>query len=96
MPKIVILGSLKLGNYEVTFPVKESDYDQNHEKAYDRSWKKLRPKIDKANAIICLFSDSDVGKHTKECVKYARDKGKQITFISIDENPFKTIKGLNE
>ena len=92
MPTIVILGSLTLGDYEIYYPIREPDYTVNHKKAFKRVFNQIMSKIDKANCIICFFSDSDVGEHTKELVKYARSKHKNIQFIYLEKNQSKSFE----
>jgi uncharacterized protein YgbK (DUF1537 family) len=78
-PKIVILGSLKNGDYIITAPRKVRE-DYHNEEGYQEACKRFYPAIDEADVIIVY---GDVGEHTQRDIDYAISKGKKI--IRLDK-----------
>lgn len=88
IPKIVILGSLTLGEYEVLFPQKFNPelYEKDHEAAYEKAKEVFYPAMDDADVILALVPDTlHIGKHTKQDIGYSMEKGKAVIIITQKE-----------
>ena len=77
MPKIVILGSLRNGDYEVTFPKKVRE-NYHNEEGYQLACKIFYPAIERADIVIVY---GEMGEHTKRDADYAVECGKRIIHI---------------
>ena len=82
MPKIVILGSLKNGDYEVTAPKKVRE-DYHNEEGYQLACQRFYPAIEEADLVIVY---GEMGEHTKRDADYAIKQGKRIIYLSSKES----------
>lgn len=87
MPKIVILGSLKHGPYEVIAPkmLDPEKYEKDHEAAYEDAKKILYPAIEAADIIIVWTPEDIIIDHTKVDVTYALVNDKRVVIIGSDQ-----------
>ena len=82
--KIVILGSCRVGPYEI-IKVPEKEYSKdgkslwNTEEGYKQAFAKFKKAIDEADEIW-IYIDA-VGEHTKKDIEYAKKLGKKIKII---------------
>lgn len=77
MPKIVILGSLRNGDYEVTAPKKVCE-DYHNEEGYQKACERFYPAIEEADIVLVY---GDVGEHTQRDIEYAFKHGKRTVYI---------------
>jgi len=83
MPKIMVLGSCKLGPYEIIFVPNKLDpelYERDHELAYIEACKKVYPAIVDADEIW-VYAPNGIGEHTRRDLAYAESLLKKIRFI---------------
>lgn len=89
MPNIVILGSLTLGDFNVSYPTRLGTYEDEHDKAYEIIKKSWYQKIDEADIIITLVGEAEynAGEHTGKDVAYALEhEGSKRQRIILLEN----------
>ena len=72
-PRLVILGSLGGGDYEVTYPIRNSMY--NTEEGYRLACERFYPAIDAADVVLVY---GEPGEHTSRDIEYAESKGKTV------------------
>ena len=86
MPNIVILGSLGLGEYKVTYPkVMSEEYYTDHEKGYEIAKTFFYPAIREAHFVICLVPEGfKKDSHTLKDALFAMGEGKTVYFIGPD------------
>lgn len=77
-PKIVILGSLRNGDYEVTAPKRVKE-DYHNEEGYQLACQRFYPAIEEADIVIVY---GEVGEHTQRDINYAISKGKRIIYLN--------------
>ena len=81
MPKIVILGSLKNGDYEVIAP-KKVRADYHNEEGYQIACKRFYPAMDEADLVIVY---GEPGEHTERDMLYAMGKNRRIVQIPLSK-----------
>jgi len=79
--KIVVLGSLEHGDYEVLAPHKLDPelYEEDHEKAYEKATEVFYPAIDEATFVV-VYQPHGLGGHTEKDREYAVKQGKPIIY----------------
>ena len=77
MPNIVILGSLRYGDYKVTYPEKVCE-DYHNEEDYKKATQKFYPAIDEADIVIVY---GVAGEHTQRDISYAHKRGKEVIYL---------------
>lgn len=90
--KIVVLGSLEHGDYEVLAPHKIDPelYETDHEKAYEKAKEVFYPAIDESTFIV-VFQPKGLGGHTETDREYAVSQGKPIVYYPpLRPEPIKT------
>ena len=73
MPKIVIIGSLDEGEYEVLYPqIFSEEYHTDHEKGYEIACETFYPAIEAADAVI-VYAPNGLKRngHTLRDLRYA-------------------------
>jgi len=89
--KIVVLGSLEHGEYEVLAPhrIDPELYESDHEKAYEKAVKVFYPAIDEATFVV-VYQPKGLGGHTETDREYAVSQGKPILYYPpLRPEPFK-------
>lgn len=86
MPKIVIIGSCRLGPYEILAMPNLSDaerqlYQKDQEKGYEHGCKKFYPAIDQCDEVWIYIPNGTIGEHTMRDLLYALDKKKTVRII---------------